>query len=57
MLFASPLQPILSAFAPSRWRVPQGLVPLKPGTTGYFGWSTAGSPRFLENPSRTSAPL
>jgi len=35
MVFASPLQPILSAFAPVRWRAPQGLVPFKPGTAGY----------------------
>src|SRR5581483_3902470 len=34
-LFASPLQPILSQFAPMRRRAPQGLVPLKPGTIGY----------------------
>jgi hypothetical protein len=36
MFFASPLQPILSSFAPMRPRGPQGLVPLKPGTAGYF---------------------
>jgi hypothetical protein len=33
-LFASPLQPILSEFAPVRQRGPQGLVPFKPGTAG-----------------------
>ncbi len=33
-LFASPLQPILSEFAPIRRRGPLGLVPIKPGTAG-----------------------
>jgi hypothetical protein len=35
MFFASPLQPILSSFAPMRRREPLGLVPLEPGTAGY----------------------
>ena len=33
-LFASPLRPILSEFAPVRRRGPQGLVPFEPGTAG-----------------------
>jgi len=58
MLFASPPQPILSKFAPARRRTPLGPGPVQARYRWLFiGWSTTGAPRFLGNPSRTSAPL
>src|ERR1700735_162259 len=57
MVFASPLPPILSKFAPVRRR-----TPLRPGPVQaryrwlFLGRSHAGAPRFLENPSLNLCP-
>ena len=57
-LFGAPLQPPFPRFAPTRRGQPRGPGPVL--SHGAFGYSTLvglGSPRFLENPSYTFAPL
>jgi hypothetical protein len=57
-LFATPLQPPVSQFAPTQRRLPRRPGPvLSHGAIGYLTLVGIGSPRFLENPSHTSAPL
>jgi hypothetical protein len=58
MLFASPLQPILSKVrSRAVENSAQAWSRSSPVPLAIVGWSITGSPRFLENPSRTSAPL
>ena len=48
----------VSSFAPRRRRPPPGPGPVySPVPSAAQGWSNTGSPRFLENPSHTFAPL
>ena len=58
MIFVSPLQLLVSSFAPMRRRHPRRPGPAPAAAPPAIGsCSYTGSPRFLENPSHTFAPL